>query len=241
MERSNLTDHTRRQIRQALEQGFQPAPWLRRQVIQGVRLEQARAQRKEGTHMDTINWTGQKRISRPLVVTAAAVAAAIVAVLLLATRTAPPAVSQASPTVAYLNAAHQGWDSWYRLYNFADSQCSNTVAGMPLASQCRADTIQLKAETQAFLDRLDAVAVPAQLRDRHQTLKQGLRDIEPLLDQRIAALDSGNLQALDAANLAVFRQEVHGIHLAIISIDCWPKAAEVKRTEDGGSLGCVQN
>jgi hypothetical protein len=233
----------RNQIRQALDPGFEPAPWLAHRVIASVRAAHEAHRHAEGKiHMETIATAARRPASRTVVLLSATVAFAIVAVLVLATKLAQPSVAPVtagSPTTNYLSAVHEGWQPWWRTDNTAWLHCANTAAGLPQASLCRADTLQLKADTQHFLDLLNGVSVPSQLRDRDQVLRQSLQDMQPLLDQRIAALDSGNLTVLDQANHAISKQEVRGVHLAEMSIDCWPRAAQVIASGDGGSLRCV--
>lgn len=231
----------RNQIRQALNRGFEPAPWLPHRVIESVRAHEAQRHAKGISKMETMAATARRAPSRALVLTSAVVAFAIIATVLLAMKLgqAPSAVTPAAPNAKYLAVVHEGWDPWYRSYNLAWQHCADTASGIPHASLCRADTTQMKADTQHFLDLLNVVSVPSQLRDRDQTLRQSLRDMQPLLDQRLAALDSGDLTALDQVNNAIGKQSVRGVHLAEISIDCFPRAAQVIASGDGGSLGCA--
>jgi hypothetical protein len=226
----------RNQIRQALDRDFEPAPWLAHRVIESVR---AQRHAKGKTDMETIDTTPRRPASRMLVLTSAVVVFATIGALILATKLAQPSSVPASSTTTYLSNVHAGYDPWSRTYNTAWTHCANTAAGMPQASRCRADTLQMKADTKHFLDLLNGVSVPSQLLDRDQVLRRSLQDMQPLLDQRLAALDSGDLTALDQANQAIAKQEVRGVHLAEMSIDCWPRAAQVVTSGDGGSIGCV--
>jgi hypothetical protein len=56
----------------------------------------------------------------------------------------------------------------------------------------------------------------------------------PLLDQRLAAIDRGDLNALEGVNSQVDRQQVGGVWLAVIAIDCWPKDAVLGAPQVGG-------
>jgi hypothetical protein len=240
MDRDQALKH---QIRQALDLEFQTAPWLRHRVIETVRQRRQRPQEEKQRDMDSMTKRPGKQTSWSLALVAVILGVAVVAGLLAAQRVIQPPVHTAAPattTGAYLTAVHEGWGPWQRIFNSAWTHCMTTASeGMPRADLCRSDTLRLKAETQALLDRLVADPAPAHLRQRDQTLQQSLRDMQPLLDQRVAAVDRGDLASLDDINYQISRKEVRGVALAVMSIDCWPKEAQVIAYGDGGSIRCV--
>ena len=224
----------RHQIMQALDLEFEPAPWLRHRAMETVRHH--RMQKEKHKDMDTISPAPRKMTPRSLALVAMLLGIAVVAGLVAASRALQPATHSAAPDsrAAYLTAVHEGWGPWQSMFNMAWTHCYKAAAGTPQADRCRSDTVQFKAETERYLDRLAAVNAPIHLRDRDQTLRQALGDMLPLLDQRVAAIDRSDLDALDSVNSQVGRQEVRGVWLAVIAIDCWPKDAVLGETEVSG-------
>lgn len=230
----------RRQIVQALDLEFEPAPWLRHRAVESVRRRRARPLEEED--MDTTTRRPGRVTSRTLVLVAAVLAAAVVVSLVAASHALQPRANHVAPAGsrgAYVSAVHEGWDTWLRSFNSGSTHCESAAAGMPQADLCRSDTIQMKSESQSFLDGLVWTRAPAELRARDQALQQALRDMQPLLDERVAAIDRGDLASLNDLNFQISKLEVRGVHLAVMSIDCWPKDAWVNASGDGGSVECV--
>ena len=225
----------RHQIRQALDLEFEPAPWLRHRAIETVRQRGTRQHKEGNREMDTTSAAPRKLGPRSLALVAMLLGIAVVASLIAASRALQPSPHSAVPDsrATYLSAVYEEWTTWRQAFSTASTHCANVVNGKPQEALCRADTIQLKAGTQKYLDRLAGVRAPAQLQERDLTLQQALTAMLPLLDQRVAAVDRGDLVLLADLNFQIERQEIRGVSLAIKAIDCWPKDAVVGSIEVG--------
>jgi hypothetical protein len=225
----------RHQIRQALDLEFEPAPWLRHRAMETLRHGRMREEKHED--MDTPSRGPRKITPRSLALVATLLGIAVVAGLVAASRSFQPAAhsaARADSQSVYMSAVHEEWGPWQGSINTAWTHCYTAAAELSQAGRCRSDTVQAKALTQRYLDRLAAVNAPTQLRERDQFLRQALSDMLPLLDQRVAAIDRGDLAELESINFQVGRQQVRGVWLAVIAIDCWPKDAVLGATEVSG-------
>ena len=223
----------RHRIRQALDLEFEPAPWLRHRAMEIVRQRRMYPEKEGHRDMDTNSPKLRRVTPWSVALVAVLLGIAVVAGLVAASRSLHAPTHSAVPDsrATYLTAVHEGWGPWRQAFSAAATQCESVVDGKPHEGLCRSDTITLKAQTQHYLDRLAGVRAPTELQERDLTLQQALSAMLPLLDQSVAAVDRGDLSALDSLNLQLERQRVRGVGLAVLAIDCWPKDAVVGEIE----------
>jgi hypothetical protein len=128
-----------------------------------------------------------------------------------------------SPTATqkYQPVAYADWGLLRTSINSTDQLCADH------SSLCRARTLETKRLAQQFLNDIGPLIVPPQLAPFDGELRQGLHDLIAALDNRVAAIDSGDTNRWDAANVSVDQVKFNVIAKAIGEMACWPKGVQV--------------
>lgn len=157
----------------------------------------------------------------------------------------PHAASSPSPDqvlVAYRSAVDLGWDVLHRHGDTWSNHCGTGPGGVDDTRgnpvQCRADSVQLKADAQRLVDLLAAVAVKPELQDLDRGLKQALGELPPDIDRLIVAIDTTNVGAQHDMKLRISKLW-NDAWFAVDGIDCWPKGVQHNGLEAQTAHSCV--
>ena len=210
----------RHQIRQALEPAVTPAPWLTANIRSSLRGDTF-TPRRRGLRLAPRAWS-TARTAAAIVLLIALVAALIVGSRAL---NRPQTVPADRVLTQYRSAVHQGWDKLHRSGDSGIVHCrTDPVPGQPPRPDlCRADSVQMKADAQSFLDLLAGVDIPPALQGWDSDLKQALRDIQAALDERVAQIDAGRFDETAGLNDHINSLKIDGVYQAVTAIDCWPR------------------
>jgi hypothetical protein len=208
----------RSEIRRLVDLDVPSAPWLEERVMVAVH-EAALGRRR----------TGSKRQSRGL--TVAAIAAALIAFLLvgvllgsgLALRQVKNVPARATPIP---NSSQHYREVVYRDWGPLQSSADTGSCYEPIPI-CREQTLKARNLAMAFRSDLQPLAPPSELEPFDQELRQGLDTLIAALDDRIAAIDAGDQQRLDQANVHIGQTTDDVIGRAIREMECWPKGVNI--------------
>ena len=172
---------------------------------------------------------------------------ALVAAIWITTSCGGSSQTIASPTpidaglAKYRSTVDQGWSVIYRHGLTWANHCQVGPGGaeetMAHPDQCRADSVQLKADAQASLDQLAAVTPKPELQDADRQYRQDLRDLIQQLDRLTAAIDSANVQVEGDARVQVVRLSGDAWYTDEL-IDCWPKGVQRNGAEAAAAFSC---
>lgn len=142
----------------------------------------------------------------------------------------------------YRSAVDQGWGVIFAHGNTWSNHCQTGPGGaeptMAHPAQCRADSLQLKADVQASLDQLVAPPAKPALQDADRQYRQDLRDTIPQLDRLAAAIDSADVQAEGDARVQVFKLFSDAWYWDEV-VDCWPKSVQRNGSEAASRFSCI--
>ena len=133
----------------------------------------------------------------------------------------------------YLTSLSADWDALRGAINASNAGCQSH------APSCREQTASVQTSAAQLRAYLTSNPVPVEYERFEVELEHGLNSLMTALDDRLAAIDSGNQKRWDAANIAIEQAKFNVLARAIGEMACWPKGVHTGDDSSAASWPCA--